>query len=286
VSSFGNLAPSMPATGSNSIFGQSPSVSTPTLVKRTGFEAFSGSSSPFASVSRIKSPVLGSTSKLGRAKSPPRRTNSALSSTFSSYAGASQSFALPAQKKARAGSPDGSPRSSLERTPSLGVFGESSNGSESGADDEQEDCPMSFGARLRAGKDGDGEIKSDDEKVKLTEQDVMTGEEEEETLHQVRGKLFSLDDSQWKERGTGLLKLNVKQEDGTGARLVMRKDAVYTLLLNITLFPGMRCSLSQDPRYLRFSAIEDGVATTYNLKVSNAKIASDLLDEINANIPS
>ena len=47
----------------------------------------------------------------------------------------------------------------------------------------------------------------------------MTGEEEEETLHQVRGKLFSLQDSQWKERGTGLLKLNVKQEDGTGARL-------------------------------------------------------------------
>jgi len=240
TSSFGNPSPPMPATGSNSIFGQSPSVSTPTLVKRTGFEAFSGSSSPFASVSRIKSPVLGSTSKLGRAKSPPRRTNSALSSTFASYAGASQGFALPAQKKARAGSPDGSPRSSLERTPSLGIFGESSNGSESGADDEQEDFPMSFGARLRAGKDGDGEIKSDDEKVKLTEQDgqpflahfgsacstltystVTTGEEEEETLHQVRGKLFSLDDSQWKERGTGLLKLNVKQEDGTGARLGM-----------------------------------------------------------------
>jgi len=120
----------------------------------------------------------------------------------------------------------------------------------------------------------------------LTYSAVLTGEEEEETLHQVRGKLFSLEDSQWKERGTGLLKLNVRQVDGTNARLgmfhlvqifffsllltdlvVMRKDAVYTLLLNITLFPGMRCSLSQDPRYLRFSAIEDGVATTYNLKV-------------------
>ena len=47
----------------------------------------------------------------------------------------------------------------------------------------------------------------------------------------------------------------------------MRKDAVYTLLLNITLFPGMKCSLAQDPRYLRFSAIENGVTTTYNLKV-------------------
>lgn len=48
---------------------------------------------------------------------------------------------------------------------------------------------------------------------------VMTGEEEEDTLLQVRGKLFSLDDNTWRERGTGLLKLNVKQDDGSGARL-------------------------------------------------------------------
>lgn len=55
----------------------------------------------------------------------------------------------------------------------------------------------------------------------LTYSAVLTGEEEEETLHQVRGKLFSLEDSQWKERGTGLLKLNVRQVDGTNARLGM-----------------------------------------------------------------
>jgi RanBP1 domain len=49
---------------------------------------------------------------------------------------------------------------------------------------------------------------------------VMTGEEEEDTVHQVRGKLFSLADStQWKERGTGTLKLNVRRSDGNGARL-------------------------------------------------------------------
>ena len=47
----------------------------------------------------------------------------------------------------------------------------------------------------------------------------------------------------------------------------MRKDAVYTVILNVTLFGGMRCSLAQDPRYLRVSAIENGVTTTYNIKV-------------------
>jgi len=118
----------------------------------------------------------------------------------------------------------------------------------------------------------------------------MTGEEEDETIHQVRGKLFALAGGQWKERGTGTLKLNVRRSDGSGARLgtgylcywldafdrfmtVMRKEAVYTLLLNVTLFQGMRCSLAQDPRYLRFSVFEDGAATHYNLKVCKRGLA-------------
>ena len=48
---------------------------------------------------------------------------------------------------------------------------------------------------------------------------------------------------------------------------VMRKEAVFTFLLNVVLFPGMQCVLAQDPRYLRFSLIEDGVTTNYNLRV-------------------
>lgn len=48
---------------------------------------------------------------------------------------------------------------------------------------------------------------------------VITGEEEDYTIHQVRSKLFSLENGQWKERGTGLMKLNIRHSDGTGARL-------------------------------------------------------------------
>lgn len=48
---------------------------------------------------------------------------------------------------------------------------------------------------------------------------VITGEEGDRTLHQVRSKLFSLDKGQWKERGTGLMKLNVNRQTGNGARL-------------------------------------------------------------------
>lgn len=48
----------------------------------------------------------------------------------------------------------------------------------------------------------------------------QTGEEHDDTLFQVRAKLYALSDQkQWKERGTGLLKLNVRKSDGGGARL-------------------------------------------------------------------
>ena len=54
--------------------------------------------------------------------------------------------------------------------------------------------------------------------------------------------------------------------------IVMRKDAVYTVLLNATLFKGMKCSYApQDQRYLRFSTFDRaGVPTHYNLRVGVA----------------
>ena len=49
---------------------------------------------------------------------------------------------------------------------------------------------------------------------------VLTGEEEDETIHSVRGKLFVLSEqNQWKERGTGLLRLNRRKADRGGARI-------------------------------------------------------------------
>ncbi|KAJ7696468.1 hypothetical protein B0H17DRAFT_929523 [Mycena rosella] len=262
--------------------------SPPSSTKRA---VFGSSSSPFAASAKAKQDVLGSTSKLGRAKSPTRRANPTGTSAFSAYAsGGAQGFSLPAQKRVRSGSPDDSGASSVERaTPVGGVPATNGSAADSGAEDERDDRPVTFGEKLRAGKDEEEEGKSDEEGAKpvLTEQEFTTGEEEEETLHQVRGKLFSLvDGTQWKERGTGTLKLNVRRSDGGGARLVMRKEAVYTVLLNVTLFHGMRCTLAQDPRYLRLSVLEGGGATHYNLRVGSAKAAQELLNEINANLPT
>ena len=97
---------------------------------------------------------------------------------------------------------------------------------------------------------------------------VSTGEEDEKSVYMVRAKLFYLDQNQWRERGTGILKLNVRLSDGEGARLVMRKEAVLTLLLNVPIFSGMSVSTAQDPRYVRFSSFEGGQTVHYNLRVS------------------
>ena len=152
-----------------------------------------------------------------------------MSSAFSAYAvGGAQSFVAPTPRRG-------------------GVFGETSSGNvlggggqDSGKEDdssgEGEGSSTSFGARLRAERDAsDGEASDAEERrVRLTEQEVRTGEEEEDTVYQVRGKLFTLSaQNQWKERGTGMLRLNVRRQDGSGARLGECSSASWLVVLAV-----------------------------------------------------
>lgn len=156
-----------------------------TATKRTGFEAFAGSASPFASPflhARSKSPLGsngGKSNILGRSKSPSRRTVGMNASAFTTYVGiGAHAFSAPHPKRARAESPNGgSSRSSLERKEGS-VFSIFGNGEGSGSSEELGDAdreesdraPSTFGERLRASKDGYDE-QSEEEKEKLTEQE-------------------------------------------------------------------------------------------------------------------
>jgi len=88
---------------------------------------------------------------------------------------------------------------------------------------------------------------------------VNTGEEGENTVFQVRTKLYVLtqDTSSnqyiYKERGIGVLKLNVSKE--SRARLVMRTDGAFRLILNVALSTVEYQSL--DPKSIRISAMEE-----------------------------
>ena len=48
------------------------------------------------------------------------------------------------------------------------------------------------------------------------------------------------------------------------------------MILNVALFRGMRVAIAADPRYLRFSVIEDGATMHYNLRVRACSLSLPL----------
>merc|ERR1712212_324135 len=78
--------------------------------------------------------------------------------------------------------------------------------------------------------------------VCLPEQDVKTLEEDEEELFKMRAKLYRFasenDPPEWKERGTGDVKLLKHKEKGT-IRLLMRRDRTLKICANHHILPMM-----------------------------------------------
>ncbi|KAL2760887.1 hypothetical protein ACRALDRAFT_1045965 [Sodiomyces alcalophilus JCM 7366] len=80
--------------------------------------------------------------------------------------------------------------------------------------------------------------------VKLTEQvETRTNEESEEQLFKMRAKLFKFvkESSEWKERGTGDVRLLKHKENGK-TRLVMRRDKTLKVCANHYIVPEMKLS--------------------------------------------
>ncbi|KAK7542106.1 uncharacterized protein J3D65DRAFT_612631 [Phyllosticta citribraziliensis] len=118
--------------------------------------------------------------------------------------------------------------------------------------------PKAFGAPGEGDDEAHSENESSAEKDKVLntseeepkderffEQDVKTGEENEETVFSCRAKLFNFvtvndDKKEWKERGIGNLKLNVWKQSRADqeakvpkkARFVMRADGSHRVVLN------------------------------------------------------
>lgn len=123
---------------------------------------------------------------------------------------------------------------------------------------------------------------------------VTTGEEDEDTIYQTKGKLLVLDTTtgNWKERGVGTFRINMKEEDKKlQTRLVMRTDSVFRVILNLLLFEGMKVFIMQD-KFVRFAGFEkqdDNAETklvSYALKLSNPTIANEVCDQIISCIPT
>lgn len=154
------------------------------------------------------------------------------------------------------------------------------------SDNENPGGAITFAERLRKEDKGESVDEStNNQKVDLQEQELVTGEEDEDIVFSIRAKLYILSDQkQWKERGTGPLKVNVRK-DGNGSRLVMRKEGVHSLVLNVPLFREMKLEIAQDPRYVRFAVPTKTSIEHYNVRLSNAKGVEDLVEAVQYHIP-
>ena len=127
---------------------------------------------------------------------------------------------------------------------------------------------------------------------------VETGEEGEMNVFAAHAKLYHLmrgdnpADHGWKERGAGLLKVNMTDpamqakdtEEGQGeaektakrsARLLMRASGVYRVILNVPIYKGMKLlspeghvpTSSKSSKSLMLTIVEDGKPVMMQLKV-------------------
>ncbi|KAK9320994.1 hypothetical protein V1517DRAFT_327760 [Lipomyces orientalis] len=149
--------------------------------------------------------------------------------------------------------------------------------------------------------------------LNLEKKIVETGEEMETSVFNCRAKLYSLDpteaDEGWKERGIGILHLNVLKDDteaATGtpeptsadvskestpttrarkskARIVMRADGVLKVILNLPLvkgievMKGMKSSLVSE-KFVRIAAWENHKPIQYALRMGNGTVAAEFYD--------
>ncbi|PYH90826.1 P-loop containing nucleoside triphosphate hydrolase protein [Aspergillus ellipticus CBS 707.79] len=80
---------------------------------------------------------------------------------------------------------------------------------------------------------GPGEFEQDKTDERFFERPIETGEENEKTYFSCKAKLYKFSDREWKERGLGTFKINVRVNDGVedkkAARMIMRADGGMTV---------------------------------------------------------
>lgn len=290
-SPFPSLSPFTTPKTSNgpSVFSSKAADSDPTqeLAKETNTTPFPSSSGTpvFGTPSNVGTSaapksVFGRPSAFGvtaspapSAVGPTRRAKSPRPHAFGAYGSTAGRFAAPSGKiraKNKA-EEDGE--------------GKESDGGTSGEEKGDEEKPRTF-SEILATTGSDAE-HSDNEKMVFTEQETITGEEEEMNIFHGRGKLYVMDAGSWKERGPGLFKLNVNKTTGGSPRILMRRDGALTLLLNASLFKGMMFAAGTDPKYIQFTILDEELKPkSHLLRFNSPKLAQDLLDRIQGHIPT
>ncbi|KAG0698127.1 hypothetical protein DFH29DRAFT_1019689 [Suillus ampliporus] len=111
------------------------------------------------------------------------------------------------------------------------------------------------------------------------------GEEDEETMHTVKAKVFKLsktsDKSEWKELGVGMFRL--KKHNETGARrALMRNSATGRIIMNFRLFASLTPTLLKT--MVSFVGHDDGAPASFRIRVKSAEQAQELKDALDREV--
>lgn len=87
------------------------------------------------------------------------------------------------------------------------------------------------------------EVKGDWKAVDLPEVEIKSGEEDKDLIYKGRGKLYRWHEDQWKERGTGDVKL-LRDKTTQKVTLVMRQDSTKKVVANFLIEQDPLCVLT------------------------------------------
>jgi len=112
------------------------------------------------------------------------------------------------------------------------------------------------------------------------------GEEDEETTHSVKTKVYCLkkEEGIWKELGLGVLK--VKKHKETGARrLLLRNSSTGKIVINFRIHAAMKPSVTKQVVSL-MGHDDKGNGAPYRLRVKTEQAAQELKDVLEKEMSS
>ncbi|KAL4398752.1 intracellular transporter [Malassezia pachydermatis] len=103
------------------------------------------------------------------------------------------------------------------------------------------------------------------------------GEEDEDTEHEARAKIWRLDSGQWQDMGVSIFR--IKRAKSTGKCRVLARNAVNgNVVLNFALYEGMKVTL--DKNVLTFLGFMDAKPCNLRCKVKTNEAAENLRDAL------
>ncbi|KAG2099110.1 hypothetical protein BD769DRAFT_225335 [Suillus cothurnatus] len=139
--------------------------------------------------------------------------------------------------------------------------------------------PMDTASRSESQPAAGDEGTQDDAKLLPTSNhdDEGEGEEDEETTHIVKAKVFKLsktsDKSEWKDLGVGMFRLKKHKETGA-RRALMRNSATGRIIMNFRLFVSLTPTLTKT--MISFVGHDEGAPASFRIRVKTAEQAQEL----------